>query len=415
MDSHKATTATPADRQAQEGAWIRTAYLAYLTIGMITTLFGPLLVSVQQALGLSHTQAGLFITTQFAGSMVGTLVGGPASDRLGKRSLLMVSAVLVVAGALGAASFQSYGLLLGAFAVLGVGLGSTNGTANALVSDLAGDRRAAALNRLNVNFSLGALLGPFLVARLFAAGLAGSTARQVAYGIIAGLGLLFGFRCLRHQPPPGEGPRGRQAPAPTGTAGSLASLLADRTLWLMGAILLTYVAMESSVSTWWPAYLQENLGTSEATAGDVVTTFFVAVAAGRWVTSLVVERWGSVRTLQLEALLAALLFPAALLGRSLPAATSVAATGFVAAGLFGTTLALAAERHPGHSGTLSGLLLAMAGFGSSLFPLWIGFAGDRWGLRAGFFTLEGLLILLVGISLLLGRQLHRGPVGGRNG
>src|SRR5690606_20384614 len=66
-------------------------------------------------------------------------------------------------------------------------------------------------------------------------------------------------------------------------------------------------------------------------------------------------------------------------------------------------------------GALSGLLIAMASAGSSLFPLWIGFAGDRWGLRAGLFTLEGLLILLVLISRLLGRQLHSRPVGGRHG
>lgn len=413
MESHLKTQNAPQETK-QAGPWIRTAYLGYLTIGMISTLFGPLLASVQQALGLTHTQAGLLVTTQFAGSMAGNLAGGAASDRLGKERILAAAAVLVVAGALGAAAFQEYGLLLGTFAVLGLGSGGINGTANALVSDLAGDRRAAALNRLNINFSLGALLGPFMVARLFAVGLPGSGARAAAYGVLAGLGLLFGLGCL-HQ----RLRQGGSSPAPSSQAAAragagLAGLARDRALWLMGAVLFTYVAMEASVATWWPAYLQENLGASGRTAGDMVTAFFVGVVVGRWLTSRLVERWGSLRTLQLEAGLAALAFPVAVLGPSLLVAASVVVTGLVAAGIWATTLALAAERHPGQSGTVSGLLIAVGSLGSSLFPLWIGFTGDRWGLQAGFLTLEGLLLVLVGITLILGRELHRRPVGRRD-
>lgn len=399
--------------EAQRGSWIRTAYLGYLTIGLISTLFGPLLVGFQQALGLSHTQAGLFVTSQFVGSMLGTLVGGAASDRYGRRPLLALAAGLVVAGALGVAFLPSYPLLLGAFLLLGMGSGAINGSANALVSDLAARQRAAALNRLNVNFSMGALLGPFLVARLFAAGL--SPVRPLAYGLVAGLGLLFGLRCLAHPPLPLAAGLSESQAGEAAGGSRLRQLLTDGTLWLMGAVLMIYVALESSVATWWPAYLQEHLQATEAAGGDVVTAFFVAVVAGRWITSVVVDRWGALRTLQVEALLAALLFPLALAGGSLAGAGSIALTGLAAAGLFATTLALAADRHPDQSGTLSGLLIAMASAGSSLFPLWIGFAGDRWGLRAGLLTLEGLLILLVLISRLLGRQLHGRPVGGRHG
>src|SRR5690606_34374674 len=121
------------------------------------------------------------------------------------------------------------------------------------------------------------------------------------------------------------------------------------------------------------------------------------------------------RTLVLEAAMAALLFPAALLARSAAGAASVALAGFSASGLWGTTLALAAERHPGRSGTLSGLLMAMASLGSSLFPLWIGFVGDRAGLRVGFLTLEALLIGLVVLARRVAGELHRGPVSGGHG
>ncbi|HEY8530834.1 MAG TPA: MFS transporter, partial [Limnochorda sp.] len=195
----------------------------------------------------------------------------------------------------------------------------------------------------------------------------------------------------------------------------LGELARDLALWLMGAVLFTYVALESSIATWWPAYLQERLGASGRIGGDVVTAFFVGVVVGRSLTARLVERWGPLRTLQLEAALAALAFPVAVLGQNLPVAALVVVTGLVAAGIWGTTLALAAERHPGQSGTVSGLLIAVGSLGSSLFPLWIGYTGDRWGLQAGFFTLELLLLVLVGIALLLGRKLHGRAVGRRDG
>lgn len=393
--------------------WIQTAYLGYLTIGMIATAYGPLLVSFQAQLGLSHTAAGLFLTAQFLGSVAGMLAGGLVTDRLGKRSVLAAAGLLVLAGALGAALLARFSLLLAAFAIMGVGFGAVDGTGNALVSDLAASRRAAALNRLNVAFSAGALLAPFLVARLFSAGLDGPGARSGAYGVIAGLALLFLLRLATHGPLPDE-----PGLRPEGTlpfAAGLPKLLGDRVLWLMGGILLAYVALETSVGAWWPAYLQGHLGVDEATAGDVLTIFFVGVVGGRLVTSLVVERLGPVRTLVLEAAMAALLFPAALLARSAAGAASVALAGFSASGLWGTTLALAAERHPGRSGTLSGLLMAMASLGSSLFPLWIGFVGDRAGLRVGFLTLEALLIGLVVLARRVAGELHRGPVSGGHG
>src|SRR5690606_15888103 len=130
------------------------------------------------------------------------------------------------------------------------------------------------------------------------------------------------------------------------------------------AVLMIYVALESSVATRWPAYVQERLQATQAAGADVVTAFFVAVVAGRWITSVVVDRWGALRTLQVEPLLAALLFPLALAGGSVAGAGSIALTGLAAAGLFATTLALAADRHPDQSGALSGLLIAMASAGS---------------------------------------------------
>ncbi|BAS28351.1 hypothetical protein LIP_2521 [Limnochorda pilosa] len=418
--------------RAHAAAWIRTAYLGYFTIGMLSTVFGPLLVGVRDQLGLTHAQAGLLITAQFLASIVGLLVGGPAADRAGKRRVLAWAALLLLAGAAGVGAAARFGLLLAAFAVLGAGFGAMDGTGNALVSDLAPSGRAAALNRLNVIFSTGALAAPFLVARLFSAGLAGPAARASAYGVTALLSLLFLARSLVHGPLPGEpslrhGPGGRRTPPSPGRgpAGSdpaaghpgwagVAELLSDRALWLMGTILLAYVALEASVGNWWAAYLHEAVGADAATAGDVLTGFFVGVALGRLATSLVVERLGYVRTLLLEAAGAAALLPAALLARTPAGAASVALAGFFAAGLWGTTLALAAERHPGRSGTISGLLMAMAALGSSLFPLWIGFLGDRVGLRAGFLTLEGVLLLMVALVGLLARELHGRPVGGRH-
>src|SRR3954454_24471855 len=68
---------------------------------LATDMYVPAFPLVGRDLGTTATQVQLTLTTFFVGMALGQLVGGPVSDRIGRRRPLLVSlAALIVASAM---------------------------------------------------------------------------------------------------------------------------------------------------------------------------------------------------------------------------------------------------------------------------------------------------------------------------
>ena len=128
--------------------------------------FVPLLPVYRAALGLSATALAQLFGVYALGLLPGLLLGGPLSDRIGRKRVVVPAAVVAVLGtAILAAGFPTFGrLLLGRF-VVGVGSGATFSAATAWIADLAaaqplpagtGARRAA--QALSAGFGGGPLV-----------------------------------------------------------------------------------------------------------------------------------------------------------------------------------------------------------------------------------------------------------------
>ena len=165
-----ATPAVPAAPPLGSSASASARVAAVLfAVAWGTNHFVPLLPLYRTTLGLSPTHLAQMFGIYAVGLVPGLLLGGPLSDRIGRRQLVVPAALVALGGTviLGAGAPVFSRLLLGRF-VVGVGSGATFSAATAWVQDLAaltaargaGARRAA--TALSAGFGGGPLVASLL-------------------------------------------------------------------------------------------------------------------------------------------------------------------------------------------------------------------------------------------------------------
>jgi fucose permease len=146
----------------------RLAFLlhcASILAGVVLTLLGPIL-RTRARWHLDDAEAGWLFMAQFAGVIIGSALSGMMIERLGLFRLIAWGyAVTAVAIACLGVSSWTIGLLSVFSSDFALGL--TGPTVNLLVAEINSERRAVALNILNLTWASGAVVGPPMIA-LFA-------------------------------------------------------------------------------------------------------------------------------------------------------------------------------------------------------------------------------------------------------
>jgi sugar porter (SP) family MFS transporter len=169
------------------------------------------LVLINDEWKLSAFHQGVLASSLLVGSVVGSFIAGPLSDRVGRRYALMSTAALFVASAFGAAVSPSLGWLLVARAATGVAMGVSGKTIGLYIAEVAPAAiRGRMLSFASVAGGLGAILA-------YCAGLAlEHTAHgwRVMFGLFALPAAVYGLALL----PLPESPRWLAATGQLGAA-----------------------------------------------------------------------------------------------------------------------------------------------------------------------------------------------------
>ena len=136
----------------------------YAAGGAAISVFGPAVESIVDDFGLTYSQISLIITVISVGFIAGSLAGGAASDRWGRRAVMVPSAMGTAVAMFWFAASPTFGSLLAAGFLIGAGFGPGLAAATALIADLARERSTRDLNLFNSAFALGAIVAPPLVA-----------------------------------------------------------------------------------------------------------------------------------------------------------------------------------------------------------------------------------------------------------
>jgi fucose permease len=257
--------------------------------------------------------------------------------------------------------------------LLGIGGGALNGSTNTLVADLHEDpqQKAAALNLLGVFFGFGALLLPFAIGALLArysfASLLLSAALLCAAAGVFAAGLRF--------PPPKQGHALPIAEAPRFFRSPLVLALASLLFFESG--------VEFTLGGFISTYLTQSIGLSSVElASWVLAGYWAALMVSRIVLSRAALGANPYRVLLFcagGALTGAVL--AAVAPAPVAAVLGIVLTGCSLAGIFPAALGIAGARFESHSGTVFGILFAVALAGGMTIPWLAGQIGGLVGLR----------------------------------
>ncbi len=386
-------------REPGRGRLTASAFAGMFVFGIVMAILGAILPSLFGRLSLDKGQAGnLFLYMNFA-MLVMSLLFGPIVDRFGFKMFLVVSSLLVVAAFGLLAGASSYGLIILAAVVLGLGGGGLNGGTNALISDINPAGRGSALNLLGIFFGFGALLMPFLIGTLL--GWTGLRTLLILAALLAVVPfILFGSSGFP-RPKQGQGfPLSRAA-----------GVVRDPLLWLCAFILFFESGNEFTIGGWISTYLGEVFGSPAAAAALILAGYWAAIMAGRLMASRIARRMKNESMVFLGAGLA-FLAAVALVAAPGRAWASLAAVliGLGFATIYPSTLAVAGEHFAALSGTAFSVIFTVALAGGMLCPWLAGRIAKASGLRNGLLIPVFNCFMILVLTAALRRRRSAAPM-----
>jgi fucose permease len=375
----------------------RAAHAAFVPIGVVTVLLGPLLPSLSARWSLNYSQAGSLFTAQFLAATVGVVISGIMVSRWGYR-LAINAGLLAMAIGVGALPFGSRSMGVACIACYGLGLGFAIPAINLLVAAINPERRSAALNLLNFSWSIGAVACPFVIAaaakadhvQLFLVVLAGFLL-LILLGIAA---MPFSFDPVRIEVAPlASDPGLKSEPISASPV-----RWGRESLFVMSALFFLYVGTENGFGGWIASYAK-SLGTASSTLSVMTPSFFyAALMLGRWIAPLVLRRLDEIKTARAGLSIACLGMAGLVLSRTMPLViSSVSVAGLGLAAVYPITIARLSEEFGADAARVGSIVFTLSNFGGASLPWVIGYFSHQFDdLRVGLAVpLAATVVMLI--------------------
>lgn len=187
---------SPAAVQAEETGFVFAAAafaaLGGLLFGYDTGVISGALIFIRAQFGLSTFQQELVVSVVLVGAAVGALSGGRLADIFGRRCMLLVTALIFVAGALVCAAAPSLIVLVIGRLIVGLGIGFATSTVPIYISEVSPPQaRGWQVSLFQLAITIG-ILAAYLVDYVFSGsmGWRWMLGLAVVPGAILGLGMI---------------------------------------------------------------------------------------------------------------------------------------------------------------------------------------------------------------------------------
>jgi len=345
-------------------------------------IYSPLLLDIEESLGLGHAQAAsffLFITVGYAGMMI---FSGFVAAAIGHRNTIVLAVLVAIIGLIALSLSSTLWRMRASLILVGVGAGlyfpSGIPTLTALVDDR-DEGKALAIHEVGPN--LGFVLTP--IGAVFALRFLNWQAVAFAVACIGAVaGVLFSVFA--------RGGRFHGKPPHLANA---RLILSKPSFWVMAALFALGAGAAVGVFSMTPTYLAAERGMNPELVNTLVSLSRLSCLGIIFVAGYLVDRFGARRVITAVMLTAGLA----------TAAMSLAYRPFLIAAVFLQPVATACFFPAGftvvsriapremHNLTISFMSPIGYAVGSGLVPLFLGFLGDRLSFSVGFLIYGALL------------------------
>jgi fucose permease len=352
------------------------ALLAFVSLGLPDAVLGVAWPYVRRTFSVPLDGLGVLLFAALAGYVASSFFSGRATRRLGVGGVLVVSTLLVAAGAATTALAPRWGVAVAAAGLAGLGGGAIDAAVNA---HAAGHFRPGQVAWLHASWGVGAALGPLLMTAVLAGGLSWRWGYGILAAAVAVLALAFArTRGLWEAARPTRSGPGRQMP--------MAASLREGSVHVNVLLFFLHTGVEGTAGQWAYTVFTESRGMPATAAGLAVGAYWGGLTAGRIVSGAVAHRVAPARVLRFA------LWTAPAWGL-LAASASGPAVDRAALGLLGFTLgpvfplliaATPSRVGEGHVHNAVGFQVAAASLGATAVPSLAGVIARARGLETVF-------------------------------
>ena len=414
VSSEPRTDAAPGHGATSTSYFARTAstWLAYLLIGYfmyVQASLGPILPFLREDLSLGYGAAGLHFGAFALGVLFTGLLGDRPARLLGRRATLWGGAVGMAtgAGALAIATGAAASLL--ATLLTGFCGSLLLMSAQAALSDLHGEWRAAAISEANVVAGAAAILAPLLVGAFSRTEFPGWRGELLSAAVLLAAISIF----LGRAPFPSAKPEAGQADHREGDDGGAGSRILPAIFWGWCAVIFFCTSVEWSVAYWGASFLEGEAGLEAADAATLMGAYFVALLFGRILGSRLARRVrpgallvGAV-TLSAAGFLPfwlAPLFSEPALPTTLASVAGLFVAGLGIGNLYPLGASLATGAVPRVADLATSRIALTVGCTTLIIPPALGIAADRFGIGNAYAIVAALLLAAAVLAVAVDRS-----------
>ena len=256
---------------------ILVSCLVIFVYGLLSSLLGTMIPGLADTLHLTNSEIGYIGLAQGFGLAGMSIVAGAIMEAKGKKIGVIAGLCATIAGLLLLASASSIIYVAIAMFMLGCGGSLVIVGANAITSDIGDEKRAAALNFLNVFSGLGGLATPFIAGNLLGSKPIPTAIFGASISILVLIVTIFA---------PIPKPHHRE----NAKTEVRTNVFNGPALYLLSAVTLLYTACEFGIWNWLPKYLISTGMSSTAALNILSLGFAFGLLFGRVVATTMLWR-----------------------------------------------------------------------------------------------------------------------------
>lgn len=365
-----------------------TGYTAFFMSGICAISSGVIVSILQEMYGFSYSVTGTLLAFMNIGNMLASFAAGILPAKIGTRNTVAILCGGYFLGYLLMTLSGVVGILLAAFAMVGLAKGCTINNCTVLVGDNS-KNRTQGMNIMHACYACGALLCPFLISFVATAG---QKVPMIAIALV-GLGLWLVFMSAGL---PGKVQKGEEK------EGLKLDFLKNKEFWLITGLLFCQNAAETSVTGWLVTYYKNQEILSGVFSTYTVTIMWGATLIARLLIAFVFPIKDTFKALAVMGAGCILLYSIMMFtNHPIAAVCMLFAFAFSMAGVNPVAVAGTGKMM---SAASMGVMLPMAGLGAILMPWIIGLVADSLSLQAGMVCnlvpCVGIMVLSIVLKLI---------------
>jgi fucose permease len=363
--------------------------LCFFAMGFVD-LVGIASNYVQADLQLTDAAANIFPSLVFFWFLIFSVPTGILMNRIGRKNTVLLSLAVTVISLILPIFGESYGLMLAAFSLLGIGNALMQTSLNPLITNvIKGDKLASTMTFGQFVKAIASFMAPYIA-------MWGATAVlptfdlgwRVLFTIYGIIGILASVLLL-------VTPIEREQVADKASGFVACFKLLGKPIVLLSFLgIMCHVGIDVGTNTTAPKLLMERVGMTLTEAGFATSLYFIFRTIGCLSGSFILAKFNHRKFFLVSVILMALSMCGMFIGTSkVMLYVAIALVGFGNSNIFSMVFSQALLAVPQKQNEVSGLMI-MGLFGGTIFPLLMGFASDAVG-QAG-----AVAIMAIGVVYL---------------